>query len=93
MTLSLLAALVAVNVAYLLLLDRKDKRDRDERQVLLQRIQAPEAAVYEHATRNSDEPEDGMPMTDQMVADDEARQALERLQQMEQQAEFDGRRL
>lgn len=57
----LLAALIAVNIAYLALLDRNDRRERAERaaaaeradaerQVLLQRIQAPEQAVYEHAT-------------------------------------------
>lgn len=57
-----IAALVAVNIAYLVLLDRNDHRARlersaregaadAERQVLLQRIQAPEQAVYEHATR------------------------------------------
>lgn len=97
---ALVGALVLVVVSLVVLADRKDARchqereaDRAERAVLLQRIQAPEAAVYEHATRYDHEPdEDGMPMTDRMVADEESRRALERLQRMESE-EFEGRRL
>jgi hypothetical protein len=45
---ALLIALVAVNIAYLVLLDRRDARDRVERATLHQRLQAPHAAVAEH---------------------------------------------
>lgn len=55
MTVALIAALVLTVVGFLVLLDRKDKRavaerdrERRERADLLQRIQAPEAAVIQH---------------------------------------------
>lgn len=66
----LLAALVAVNIAYLLLLDRRDQRDRAERAVLLQRVQAPQAAVYEHHQQVSppEPPASALPMSDEEMA-------------------------
>jgi hypothetical protein len=45
---ALIVALVAINAGYLIHLDRRDKRERDERADLLQRIQAPHVAVAEH---------------------------------------------
>lgn len=59
---SLLYAIAAIAVicGFLLVLDRRDARaqleraaDREERQALLQRIQAPSEAVFEHATREA----------------------------------------
>lgn len=44
----LIAALIAVNVLYIRLLDRKDARQDRQVQRLCQRIQAPELAVIEH---------------------------------------------
>lgn len=71
MTLALLIALIAVNVAYLTLLDRRDSRDRVERASWLQRIQAPHAAVYEHhAAVTPPEPATSpLPMTDEEMAE------------------------
>lgn len=73
MLIVLLIALVAVNVAYLVLLDRRDTRDVAERAVLLQRIQAPEAAVYEHATRDLPADPEPFPMSDEQLAEQEER--------------------
>jgi hypothetical protein len=80
MTIALLAAFVAVNIAYLVLLDRKDTRcrlerdsDRDERQVLLQRIQAPEAATYEHAAQRLPADPSPYPASDEQLAEEEER--------------------
>ena len=80
MTIALLAALVAVNIAYLVLMDRNDVRaqterdaNREERQTLLQRIQAPEAAVYEHATRDLPDDSSPYPLTDEELAEQEER--------------------
>ena len=80
MTVAFLAALAAVTIAYLILLDRKDARgkqerdaDREERQTLLQRIQAPEAAVYERATRDLPQDPDPFPLTDEELAEQEER--------------------
>ena len=70
---ALIAALIAVNVAYLVLLDRKDARDREERQTLLQRIQAPEAAVYEHATQGLPDDPSPYPLSDDELAEQEER--------------------
>jgi hypothetical protein len=81
---SLLAALVAVNIAYLVFLDRKDARERAERQTLLQRIQAPEAAVVEHQVRHA-EPDEPYPLTDEEAAE-EMRQTVERLEKIEAEA-------
>lgn len=73
MIIALLTALVAVNVAYLVLLDRRDTRDRSERATLLQRIQAPEAAVYEHAAPMLPPDPEGIPMNDEQLAEMEER--------------------
>lgn len=80
MTLALIAALILAITGFLVLLDRKDARaklerdaDRQERQVLLQRIQAPEAAVYEHAIQNQPEDRDPFPMSDEQLAEQEER--------------------
>lgn len=51
MTLMLVVALVAVVIAHIVLLDRRDARERQERADLLQRIQAPQIAVAEHSPR------------------------------------------
>lgn len=83
MTLALLIGLFAVILAFLVLLDRRDTRaareraaDREELQTLLQRIQAPHAAVHEHhATVAPAEPQGStLPMTDEEVADLQNRQ-------------------
>lgn len=59
----LLIALVAINVAYLVLLDRNDIRAGLEREMLLQRIQAPELAVAQHAQPDMSESQ-GVPLFD-----------------------------
>jgi hypothetical protein len=64
-------ALVATIAAFAWLLDRRDQRGRAERAELLQRIQAPHAAVAEHHYR-ADPPVDpgsGLPMTDTEIAE------------------------
>lgn len=55
MNLALTVALVAVNIAYIVFLHFSGQRavseraaEREERQMLLQRIQAPEVAVVQH---------------------------------------------
>jgi hypothetical protein len=65
-------ALLAVIVSFAWLLDRRDARERAERAELLQRIQAPHAAVAEHHYR-ADPPETGssLPMSDAEIADQE----------------------
>lgn len=80
MIIALLAALVASIAVFAVILDRALERgkrerdaDREERQVLLQRIQAPEAAVYEHATLPAQPDPDGSPMTDEQMAEREER--------------------
>jgi hypothetical protein len=70
---ALATALIAQTAAFMWVFDRKDKRERDERQVLLQRIQAPEAAVYEHATRSIPEDEGAYPASDEEIADQQER--------------------
>jgi hypothetical protein len=45
MSLALVVALLIVVVAFLIVIDRKDRRHDIERQVLLNRIQAPDVAV------------------------------------------------
>jgi hypothetical protein len=73
----LIAALIVALAGHLWLLDRRDRRDREERQTLLQRIQAPQAAVYEHHAGLAPAPEPatggGMPMSDEEIADMQAR--------------------
>lgn len=91
MTYALIAALVLVVIALCVLADRKDARactereqDRQERQVLLQRIQAPEVAVAQYATSEQPSVEDSMPLTDEeLQAEQERIEALERLERME----------
>jgi hypothetical protein len=70
-TVVLIIALVAINVGYLILLDRRDKRERAEREGLLQRIQAPAAAVAAHhvAQVGAVVDGDGLPMTDEEIAE------------------------
>lgn len=85
MTLALLIGLFAVIFAFLVLLDRRDERavreraaDREELQVLLQRIQAPHAAVHEHhGAVTAPEPvqASSLPMSDEEVADLQNRHA------------------
>jgi hypothetical protein len=89
MTIALLTALVAVNAAYLLLLDRRDRRDREDRaadrrqvQYLLQRIQAPELAVIEHAQADV-QADDPVPVTDADELELEEREAIERMERLE----------
>jgi hypothetical protein len=71
-TFALIGALVLVNAGWLVVLDRRDTRDRAERQMLLQRIQAPQAAVHEHhhaAVPPAPAAGSGLPMSDEEVAD------------------------
>lgn len=80
MTYALIAALIAQTALIAWLLNRFDARshlerdaERDERQALLQRIQAPEAAVYEHATRGAPEDQGAYPMSDEQLAEQQER--------------------
>lgn len=89
MTYALTAALVASWFACLWALDRRDKRaalereaDRAERQTLLQRIQAPEAAVMQHASEHAGTDET---LPDEDLLDEETREGLERLESMERE--------
>lgn len=81
MLIALIVALVAINFGYLIAGDRKDKRVHDDREReyseradLLQRIQAPQAAVIaHHAAAVPPAPDgDGMPMTDEEIAERQA---------------------
>lgn len=88
MTYTLAAALILTIAGFLVLLDRKDGRaklerdaDRAERADLLQRIQAPQLAVIDHAQRDAED--DPMPVTDDEGLTDEEREAIERLERME----------
>ena len=81
---ALLIALVASIVAFAWLLDRALERakrerdaDREERQTLLQRIQAPQAAVHEHHAQVVPlEPvASALPMTDEEIAELQNRMA------------------
>lgn len=86
MTITLTAALFLTIAGFLVLLDRKDKRERDERATLLQRIQAPEAATYEHAVQHAP-PDEPYPLSDDEAQKElEVAQALERMEQMEAEA-------
>lgn len=80
MTYALAAALILAIAGFLVLLDRNASRaklerdhERSERQVLLQRIQAPDAAVYEHATRDLPADPESFPMSDEQLAEQEER--------------------
>lgn len=90
MTFVLLAALVAVNVAYLMYLDRNDKRAHAERADLLQRIQAPQAAVAQHhqqqaPPRREPDPREGLPASDEDLGllDDDTRRHIAMLEAIE----------
>jgi hypothetical protein len=83
LTIAFLAALVAVNIAYLIFLDRNDARaklerdaDREERQTLLQRIQAPHVAVVDHSQQQHEHTDNGLPMSDEQLAEQEERQRV-----------------
>lgn len=90
---ALIVALVAINIAYLIVGDRKDKRvhddrerERAERADLLQRIQAPQAAVIAHhqATVPAAADGDGMPMSDEEIAEMQQRaEAISRIEAVE----------
>jgi hypothetical protein len=69
-TAALIVALVMINVGYLILLDRRDTREHAERGGLLQRIQAPAAAVAAHHVAQTGPvvEGDGLPMTDEEIA-------------------------
>lgn len=82
MTIALLAALILTVVAFAWLLDRKDIRAQAERAVLLQRIQAPELAVIEHAQGDIDA-DDPVPVTDADELELEEREAIERMERLE----------
>lgn len=80
MTVLMAVALIASIAGFLALLDRNAARakaereaERAERQVLLQRIQAPEAAVYEHATQHQPSDSEPFPMSDEQIAEQEER--------------------
>jgi hypothetical protein len=71
MTLALLiAALILTLAGFLVLLDRRDSRDRIERAKWLQRIQNPQAAVHEHhqAVTPPDPATSPLPMSDHEIA-------------------------
>lgn len=83
MTIALTAALVLTVSGFLVLLDRRDARgklerdaDRAERQVLLQRIQAPESATYEHAAQQLVPDLEPFPMSDEQIAEEEERRRV-----------------
>lgn len=80
MTYALIAALITQSALIVWLLDRKDSRQLEEReasreelQVLLQRIQAPQAAVIEHSTRDYEPDDEPFPMSDEQLAEQEER--------------------
>lgn len=63
-------------LAVLFVLDRMGRRQHEERRehreeiaVLLQRIQAPEVAVQQHASQDSPPPLVGVPLTDDALAE------------------------
>jgi hypothetical protein len=78
MTLILVAALVAVVIADKFFSDRRDKRERSERADLLQRIQAPQAAVTAHhaAATGPVAVNDGLPMSDEEIAEQQERDRM-----------------
>lgn len=83
----LLTALVVVNVAYIRHLEAKDRRHDEQIGRLLQRIQAPEHAVIEHAQASLPPDEDALALTDEQMA--ERDEALRKVAEMEQ--DFAGR--
>lgn len=91
MAYALVGALVLVVIALVALQDRKDARchtereaERAERQILLQRIQAPEVAVAQYATGDRPTLEDSMPLSDEELQEERERmEALDRLERIE----------
>lgn len=80
MTLALTAGLILTVAAFLFLLDRRDARDkteraaeREERQTLLQRIQAPEAAIVDYSMRDLPSDPSPFPQSDEQIAEQEER--------------------
>lgn len=74
MLVMLIVALLLTVAGHLWLSDRRDTRDRTERASWLQRIQAPQAAVYEHhAAVTSPEPAASpLPLSDEEMAEMQA---------------------
>lgn len=85
----LLTGLVAVNVAYIRHLEAKDRRHDEQVGRLLQRIQAPEMAVMQHAQPFVQPDGDGHALTDEQMADRDA--ALRKVEELER--DFAGRLL
>jgi hypothetical protein len=90
-TVALIAALVVTVAAFVILLDRKDRRAHEERQAdrleragLLQRIQAPELAVVEHQVAGvTDAPQPPGTDDEYWQEAEERQQAIARLEQLE----------
>lgn len=80
----LTAALIAETFAFVWYLDRSSKRTDAERQTLLQRIQAPEVAVMQHATETAG-PDETAPV-DEFELDPEEKEAIELMEQLERRA-------
>jgi hypothetical protein len=89
---ALLVALVAVNIAYIWARDRDAERaltqsreDREERESLLQRIQAPDVAVVQYQ-QDTATPDESYPLSDEETARIQEQQlALERLERLERE--------
>lgn len=60
----LVVALIVTHVSYIVLLDRRDKRDQHDRQILLNRIQAPATAVAQTLGYPDAEPVRALPYDD-----------------------------
>lgn len=82
MTIGLLIALVLIVLALVVLADRKDARvhtereqDRQERQTLLQRIQAPQVAVVDHSQQQFSQDVTSFPLSDEEIAAQQERDA------------------
>lgn len=71
MTIIFAAALILTLAGFLVILDRRDSRDRTERAAWLQRIQNPQAAVHEHhrAVTPPEPPASTLPMSDEEMAE------------------------
>ncbi len=79
MTSLLIVALTVQHVAYVVLLDRSVRSARQERADLLQRIQAPETAVYQHVVDTGTVAVSHLPFDDDgafLSYQDEARRIL-----------------
>jgi hypothetical protein len=64
LTALLVVALVVTVLAFVVLLDRRDARERVERQILLTRIQAPSIAVAQSLDLTDAEPPRALPFDD-----------------------------